>query len=27
VQEADEAFSAGQRVRLIENGGTTRVSH
>ncbi|ACT47400.1 glycine zipper 2TM domain-containing protein [Methylotenera mobilis] len=27
VQEADEPFSAGQRVRLIENGGTTRVSH
>jgi len=27
VQEADEAFSAGQRVRLIENGGTTRISH
>lgn len=27
VQEADETFTAGERVRLIENGGTTRVSH
>lgn len=27
VQEADEVFKAGERVRLIENGGTTRVSH
>lgn len=27
VQEADEAFAAGDKVRLIENGGTTRVSH
>ncbi|PPC80572.1 MAG: hypothetical protein CTY38_10770 [Methylotenera sp.] len=27
VQEADEAFAAGERVRLIESGGTTRVSH
>ncbi|MDP2153597.1 MAG: glycine zipper 2TM domain-containing protein [Methylotenera sp.] len=27
VQEADEAFVAGERVRLIESGGTTRVSH
>lgn len=27
VQEADEAFSPGDKVRLLENGGTTRVSH
>lgn len=27
VQEADEVFNAGEKVRLIENGGTTRVSH
>lgn len=27
VQEADEEFKAGDRVRLIENGGTSRVSH
>ena len=27
VQEADEQFRAGDRVRLIESGGTTRVSH
>lgn len=27
VQEADEAFTSGERVRLIESGGTTRVSH
>lgn len=27
VQEADEPFKAGDKVRLIENGGTTRVSH
>lgn len=27
VQEADEAFQAGDKVRLIEQGGTTRVSH
>lgn len=27
VQEADEAFAPGDRVRLIESGGTTRVSH
>jgi outer membrane lipoprotein SlyB len=27
VQEADEQFRAGDRVRLIENGETTRVSH
>lgn len=27
VQEADEAFLAGEKVRLIESGGTTRVSH
>lgn len=26
VQEATEQFSPGQRVRLIESGGTTRVS-
>ena len=27
VQEADEAFKAGEKVRLVENGSTTRVSH
>jgi len=27
VQEADEQFKAGDRVRLIQNGETTRVSH
>ncbi|PKO47909.1 MAG: hypothetical protein CVU29_00570 [Betaproteobacteria bacterium HGW-Betaproteobacteria-22] len=27
VQEADETFAAGERVRLIEHGGVTRVSH
>lgn len=27
VQEADEPFSPGDKVRLLENGGTTRVSH
>jgi outer membrane lipoprotein SlyB len=27
VQEADEQFRAGDRVRLIEGGGTTRISH
>lgn len=27
VQEADETFIAGEKVRLIEHGGTTRVSH
>ncbi|MEQ1766453.1 MAG: glycine zipper 2TM domain-containing protein [Methylotenera sp.] len=27
VQEADEAFNIGEKVRLIENGSTTRVSH
>lgn len=27
VQEADEPFKAGDKVRLIESGGTTRVSH
>lgn len=27
VQEADEEFSAGDKVRLIELDGTTRVSH
>ena len=27
VQEADEVFNAGDKVRLIESGGTTRVSH
>lgn len=27
VQEADEPFNAGDKVRLIESGATTRVSH
>ncbi len=27
VQEADEPFNAGDKVRLIESGGNTRVSH
>ena len=27
VQEADETFKAGEKVRLVENGSTTRVSH
>ncbi len=27
VQEADEAFHPGEKVRLIENGRETRVSH
>lgn len=27
VQEADEVFHAGDKVRLIERGSTTRVSH
>lgn len=27
VQEADDTFQAGEKVRLIESGGTTRVSH
>lgn len=27
VQEVDEQFRAGDKVRLIESGGTTRVSH
>ncbi len=27
VQEATEVFSPGERVRLLESGGTTRVSH
>ena len=27
VQEADENFNPGDRVRLVESGGTTRVSH
>lgn len=27
VQEADEKFAAGDRVRIVENGGTSRVSH
>jgi outer membrane lipoprotein SlyB len=27
VQEADEVFKAGDKVRLIENGSTSRVSH
>ncbi len=27
VQEADEVFKAGERVRILESGGTSRVSH
>ena len=27
VQEADEAFHPGERVRLLESGGVTRVTH
>jgi outer membrane lipoprotein SlyB len=27
VQEADESFKAGEKVRLVENGSTSRVSH
>ncbi len=27
VQEADEQFHAGDRVRLVEDGSTTRVTH
>ena len=27
VQEADEQFNIGERVRLLENNGVTRVSH
>jgi outer membrane lipoprotein SlyB len=27
VQEADEEFRAGDKVRIIENGSTSRVSH
>lgn len=27
VQEADETFKAGDRVRIVENGGTSRVTH
>ncbi len=27
VQEADEQFNPGDRVRIIESGGTSRVSH
>lgn len=27
VQEADDLFKAGDKVRLVENGDTTRVSH
>jgi outer membrane lipoprotein SlyB len=27
VQEADDIFKAGDKVRLVENGETTRVSH
>ncbi len=27
VQESEEQFKAGDKVRLIQNGGTTRVSH
>jgi outer membrane lipoprotein SlyB len=27
VQEADEKFAAGDRVRIVENGGVSRVTH
>lgn len=27
VQEADEVFTAGERVRVLESGGVSRVSH
>ncbi|MEB0138177.1 MULTISPECIES: glycine zipper 2TM domain-containing protein [unclassified Undibacterium] len=27
VQDADESFRSGERVRLLTSGGTTRVSH
>jgi outer membrane lipoprotein SlyB len=27
VQEADEAFAPGERVRIVENGETSRVTH
>ncbi|MEK9825714.1 MAG: glycine zipper 2TM domain-containing protein, partial [Methylotenera sp.] len=27
VQEADEVFKAGEKVRIIETGGVSRVSH
>jgi outer membrane lipoprotein SlyB len=27
VQEADEVFAAGERVRILESGGVSRVSH
>jgi len=27
VQEADEVFNAGEKVRILESGGVTRVSH
>ncbi len=27
VQEADEVFKAGEKVRILETGGVTRVSH
>jgi outer membrane lipoprotein SlyB len=27
VQEADDKFEPGEKVRLVESGGTTRVSH
>lgn len=27
VQEADEQFNPGDRIRIIESGGTSRVSH
>lgn len=27
VQEADEIFAAGERVRILESGGVSRVSH
>jgi outer membrane lipoprotein SlyB len=27
VQEADEQFHAGEKVRIVENGETSRVTH
>lgn len=27
VQEADEAFQPGEKVRILESGGTTRITH
>jgi outer membrane lipoprotein SlyB len=27
VQEADEVFMAGEKVRILESGGVSRVSH